>query len=111
MKARLVIDVETTHGPKKVGDIIAHKDAHMLVRGGVAEPADDYCREKANMTDEEMAYVQLRYQRLVTGQILEGVGTGPAAAEADDDDNDAEWWDADPPTPEPDDDTTEPEAD
>ena len=91
MRARLVIDVETTDGPKKAGDIVAHDDAYRLVQMGIAEPADDYCRKRAGMTDAQMADAQRRYKRVVTGEILDGVGTGVVE---DDAAEPAEWYES-----------------
>lgn len=44
MKARLIKDADTDQGPQKAGQIIDHGDAHLLVRLGWAEPADEECQ-------------------------------------------------------------------
>lgn len=48
-----------------------------LVLLGVAEPADDECREAAGLTPEQIADRTVRYQRLAAGR-----GTGDAQYDA-----------------------------
>jgi hypothetical protein len=49
------------------GAIIDDPDAWKLVRFGVAEPADEECREKAGMTPEQMQVAQHAARRLNAG--------------------------------------------
>lgn len=68
MKCRLVRDLEfVTVGWKSSGYVHEHPECWRLVRHGCAEPADDECRERANMTVEEMAVVQHAYGRVSRG--------------------------------------------
>lgn len=50
-----------------VGAIIDHPDAWKLVRQGIAEPADDECRERAGLTAEQMLASQHAARRLNAG--------------------------------------------
>lgn len=65
-----------------VGTIEDHPKAYMLVRMGVAEPADDECRLRAAMSTDDMKHAQRQqelvskgiepddYQRYLDGEIL-----------------------------------------
>ena len=95
MKCKLVIDVvRDPGGPTPAGTIITHPKAYVLVRMGVAVPADDHCEKRAGLTPEQMTDAQSRHRRVASGGILEGVGHGVPAQEADDD---ADWYDPDEP--------------
>ena len=45
MKCKLLQDMKGSDGPKPAGTEIDHAQAHMLVKMGVAEPADEECRD------------------------------------------------------------------
>ena len=61
MKVKLLVDCDTTNGPRKVGDIIEHPDAHWLLMTGHAEPG---CPESQEFFDkyraEQEAAIQAR---------------------------------------------------
>lgn len=52
-----------------VGTEIEHPDAYMLVRQGVALPADEECEKAADRTAEQLAAAQYAYERLSRGVI------------------------------------------
>lgn len=51
----------------KPGAILDMPDVWVLVRQGVAEPADDACMQRAFRTPEEMKVAQHAYKRLAAG--------------------------------------------
>jgi len=55
------------------GTVLESPDAFRLVQMGNAEPADDECRERANMTSEEMQAAQEHQEALVRGIAYEDV--------------------------------------
>jgi hypothetical protein len=57
---------DNTH-PK--GTVIDHPKAYALVLRGVAEPADDECKAKADPTPEQMERAQFYYDRTEAGII------------------------------------------
>ena len=96
------------------GATIEHPDAYRLVQMGIAEPADDECKEKANRTEEQLKAARYAYERQVRGIAPDDFdrydrgeisrmlpdGTyepGPNAVEEDDDDEE----DDDEPAPKP----------
>jgi len=48
----------------KPGTVLSHPQAYMLVRMGVAEPADDECRKAAGLSASQEADVKAAYDRL-----------------------------------------------
>ena len=54
----------------EAGTIIDHPKAYMLVRLGVAEPADDECRLRADFTDTQIADAQIASERIENAQAL-----------------------------------------
>lgn len=50
-----------------VGTIIEHPEAFRLVRLGAAEPADEECAQRANMTTEQMRVAQHHQRRTAAG--------------------------------------------
>lgn len=73
--------------PLAFGTVIDHPDAFRLVQQGVAIPEDEACRLAAGLTDEQLAFVQSRYDRLA-----KGIGYDEDGYEIDDEDleNDAD---------------------
>lgn len=75
MKCRLNRDMKIMRpdpafpdGIKPKGTLIEHRQAALLVRMGVAEPADEECRQRVvNMTPERMAAASHSYDRLEKG--------------------------------------------
>lgn len=53
------------------GTIIVDHNCHMLVRMGVAIPANDECTRAANMSDEQLTEAQRVYPRLDAGILPE----------------------------------------
>lgn len=51
----------------KVGTVFDLPDSFLLVRNGCALPLDDECRERCEMTDEEIAAAQQTYERTEKG--------------------------------------------
>lgn len=51
----------------KVGAIVNMPDCYMLVRIGVAIPADDACFQRAHRTPEQQAAAQKSYSRIAKG--------------------------------------------
>jgi len=51
----------------KLGGIIAHPEAYLMVRQGCAEPADDECTKRAARTSEQQRAAQYAYERLSRG--------------------------------------------
>lgn len=51
----------------KVGSELEHPQAWLAVKMGVAEPADDECRLKAGMSQEQMDKAQSQYKLLEKG--------------------------------------------
>lgn len=47
----------------KIGSIIDHPDSYILVRQGIAEPADEECRDKAAVSPEQFARAKHAYER------------------------------------------------
>ncbi len=74
MKCKLVTEISAgVHNPEPYGTpllpghIIDLPKAFRLVQMGVAEPADDECRIRANRTEEQMAEAQRRYPAIAEG--------------------------------------------
>lgn len=75
MKCKLIRDMEgpNPRGPqhpniiKPAGTEIEHLDCWRLVQMGVAVPADDECRKKADRTPDQMEAAQVAYERLSRG--------------------------------------------
>ena len=68
MKCRLIREMEGLHGNKlPVGLEIEHVQAPLLVQMGCAEPADEECRAKANMSAAQMAAARYAYERVDRG--------------------------------------------
>lgn len=68
MKAVLVREMRRTDKTlSPAGTVIDHPDAYKLVRLGVAEPADDECRERCGMTPERMKAAQAAAARAEAG--------------------------------------------
>ena len=51
----------------KLGAIVEHPQAYLLVRQGCAEPADDACAKRASRTPEQQRAAQFAYERLSRG--------------------------------------------
>lgn len=51
----------------KPGTVLDHPQAYRLVQQGCAIPADEECRAKAGLSDEEIAVRQQHYERLSRG--------------------------------------------
>jgi hypothetical protein len=51
----------------KVGTVFDLPDSFYLVRMGCAIPEDDECRERADMSDEQMATAQSQYEKVRLG--------------------------------------------
>jgi hypothetical protein len=49
------------------GTVIDHPEAHKLVRMGMAEPADDECRQAARMTAAELQAAQAAQEKVRRG--------------------------------------------
>jgi hypothetical protein len=63
MKAAMIRTASWVPSPERqgtisIGTIIDHPEAWLLVQLGYAEPADDECAAKANMTPERMRIAQ-----------------------------------------------------
>lgn len=77
MKCRLLRDLKGDRTPENpdgllpTGTLIDHRDAYLLVRLGVAEPADEECRQRAGMSKEMMARAQYVYERADRGIVPE----------------------------------------
>lgn len=76
MKAKLIIDRRTPYrsdefpdGVVPAGSVIDHPKAYMLVRMGVAEPADDECRLRAGLSESKMFAAQHAARRTRAGII------------------------------------------
>lgn len=54
-------------GKAPVGTIIDHSDAYLLVRQGVAEPADEECEKAHGMTPEQLERARYGYERADKG--------------------------------------------
>lgn len=77
MKAKLLYDcdvdwrhpsaAEFPDGIKPAGTIIDHPDAFGLVYQGIAEPADEECARRVNMTEAEWKKAVRHYARLRAG--------------------------------------------
>lgn len=72
MKARLLRQLEWGPSSRKkgwapVGTVIDDPRSYVLVRQGVAEPADAECEEKANRTPEQLATARCAYERTSRG--------------------------------------------
>jgi hypothetical protein len=73
MKARLVYSAKASSRHDQAGEelpagtVIDHPQAYILVRNGHAEPADDECRIKANMTPDQLAAAQRNYPAIAKG--------------------------------------------
>jgi hypothetical protein len=68
VKAKLIRDMPRPKGQvAPAGEVIDHPNAWRLVRMGVAEPADDECRAKADMSPEKMERAKVRYERTDLG--------------------------------------------
>lgn len=75
MKARLLRDLKTS--PKSIakfpkgivpkGTVVECKNAWFYVKLGVAEPADEECKKRANMTPDKIARQSLIYERTERG--------------------------------------------
>mgnify|MGYP003334331511 FL=1 len=65
MQARFVIEGDDGKKPIPVGTVTEHPDCYMLVQMGVCEPVDDECRQRADMTDEQMQAAQDAYRKLM----------------------------------------------
>ena len=70
----------------KVGTVLDDPNAYKLVKMGCAVPADDACRSKVNMTDEQLQAVQDAYQRQDDRIQAEREELSAQAGDADDDD-------------------------
>ena len=55
----------------KLGTILDHPQAYMLVRQGCAEPADDACAQRAARSPEQQRAAQHAYERLTRGIVPE----------------------------------------
>lgn len=51
----------------KEGDVIEGHNVYLLVKQGVAEPADEECREAAGMTPERFEAAKENYERTLRG--------------------------------------------
>jgi len=58
---------EFPDGVKPKGTLIEHRQAALLVKMGVAEPADEECRRAAGMTPERTAAAAHAYDRTEKG--------------------------------------------
>jgi len=50
------------------GTVIDHPDCWKLVRNGHAEPADDECKQKANMTADDIEAAKAHFHKLAMGR-------------------------------------------
>lgn len=64
--------------PLAEGEIWEHPEAFKLVELGIATPADDECRDAANMSDEQISTAIRAYSKL-----SRGAGTGMKKFDAD----------------------------
>ena len=118
MKAQLIRDMEAANrqeypdGIIPNGTVIDHPDCFKLVQFGVAIPADDECRAKANCTEGQMQAAQAAYEKVERGIHPEDYEAfdqglmigydengrwlpGPNAEQEDEErDADADWFDA-----------------
>lgn len=81
MKAKLIRDMpklvrKTRNGKTvllrvpaghKLGEVIEEPNVYLLVRQGVAEPADEECRKAANMTPAAFAAAKKAYEKTSKG--------------------------------------------
>lgn len=68
MKAKLVVELRGKAAAVfPPGTIIDHPDAYRLVRHGCADPADEECRLKANMTRQQLLKAQATYPKVAAG--------------------------------------------
>lgn len=70
--------------PWKPGDVIEHPECWRLVRFGICKPFDEECRQRAGMTDEQIAEA-IEMQKAVRAGQLTGDPTVDAPDEGDDD--------------------------
>lgn len=56
------------HAPLPAGTIIDHPDCWILVKNGQAEPADDECAKKVNMSPAELAEARAAYKQISMGR-------------------------------------------
>lgn len=47
------------------GAVIDHPQAYLLVRNGVAEPADEECKKRAGMSSDQMKVSQEKFQDML----------------------------------------------
>ncbi len=121
MKCKLIVEQEAspTHPDEgmrgkmmPVGTVIEHPQAFRLVQNGVAEPADEECKIRANMSAEKFALARRNYPAVAKGIVPEDRDAffagkmngynpdgswkpGPNATEEDVDDNDNEEFEED----------------
>jgi hypothetical protein len=53
----------------KVGAVLEHREAWLLVLSGCAEAADDECKAKVNRTPEQQKAAELAYSRIAAGIV------------------------------------------
>lgn len=51
----------------RVGTVFSLPDSHILVKQGCAIPMDEECRDRAGMTDEQIAAAQAQYEKVALG--------------------------------------------
>ena len=70
MKARLIRRLRKAGSPKEwlpVGHVVDHPRAHVLVRMGHAEPADEECQQAHGLTPAQMSAAQRSADRVAKG--------------------------------------------